>query len=283
MDWQARVERIYNLVEMPFIDTGVGRLSYDVAGEGPPIVLCHSWLADRGIWDHQFESLQRQHRVVRIDGPSHGESELLDRRFSLDDCADAVVDVLDAENIDQAMVAGLSWGGMTAMRLALRAPDRVAGLTLIGTTGEAEPPHNFALVNALGQLTKRGQAAPWLERAVLLGILGATTLVSRRTVVRQELERFRRHDHRGIKWTGKAIVTERIPVHEQLGRIRTPTMVVVGAEDRTEPVWRGRRLAKAIPGATFNIISRCGHTASVERPDVVTGYLHEMAKRVYRA
>src|SRR5690606_28893825 len=101
------------------VDTRLGKLFVEVRGEGTPLCLWHSLLCDGGMWRHQVPALAERYRVINIDAPGHGRSATVRAPFSLDDCVDAAITILDALEVEAAHWAGLSWGGMVALRLAL--------------------------------------------------------------------------------------------------------------------------------------------------------------------
>jgi len=101
---------------------------YEVTGSGPAIVLMHSFLCSGEMWGPQIEPLSAQYEVINIDMRGHGKSGPAETPFDLYDLVGDVVAVLDREGVDRACWAGLSIGGMIALRAALTAPDRVGAL-----------------------------------------------------------------------------------------------------------------------------------------------------------
>ena len=267
-------------VIMTCLDTSAGRLFYTVSGDCPPILLWHSWLGNHTIWQRQITSLSQRHTVIAVDGPCHGRSEV--RPFTLDDCADAVLEILDAEGISTALLGGLSWGGMTVMRAALRSPGRVKGLALFATSAESEPLHNLLACRFFAETVQRvGFVRPMLGPA--LGIMfGKTTLRERRAIVRDEIRRLRTLDCRGISWSTQAIVSDRRPILDQLKSLWVPTMVVAGQEDRCLPPPRSRRIARTIPGANLHVLPKVGHLIPVEAPSEATRLILQFADNLFR-
>jgi pimeloyl-ACP methyl ester carboxylesterase len=116
---------------MPFTMSNGVRLAYDeagTAGAGPAVVMTHGGLADRRMWDHQFHALAEHCRVVRYDMRGFGESE--DSRGEFARCED-LLGLMDALNIERAVLVGNSIGGAHSIEAALSAPERVTGLALI--------------------------------------------------------------------------------------------------------------------------------------------------------
>jgi pimeloyl-ACP methyl ester carboxylesterase len=113
---------------MAVITVGGARIGYDEAGDGPPVVLIHSTLADRRMWEHQFHALAAAHRVVRYDWRGYGDSDDAVGRFAR---YEDVIGVMDALGIARAVLVGCSMGGAHALEAALAAPERVRALVLI--------------------------------------------------------------------------------------------------------------------------------------------------------
>src|SRR5687768_1914428 len=109
---------------MAYVRTRIGRWYYQEHGKAakpgdPAIVLLHGILFDGGMWNRQIEPLSAIGRTLVFDGPGHGKSEV-PPPFSMEDQADAVTDAMGELGVERAVVCGLSWGGMVAMRLALQ-------------------------------------------------------------------------------------------------------------------------------------------------------------------
>ena len=123
------------------IDVGGASLKVFDEGAGTPVVLLHSLTFHSGIWQAQAGALARDHRVVRIDLRGHGGTAWPEPDdVTLEDMADDVLAVMDALDLPAAVVGGLSLGGMVALRVALRRPERVRGLALLSTSGQVEAP-----------------------------------------------------------------------------------------------------------------------------------------------
>ena len=108
-----------------FVDINGGKLYYEAAGEGQPLVLIHGGLVNSGLWDDQFEVFAQHQRVVRYDVRGFGKSSPPTQPYS--NHADLKT-LLDFLSIDKAAVLGLSMGGAIAIDFTLTYPERVAGL-----------------------------------------------------------------------------------------------------------------------------------------------------------
>ena len=107
-------------------------------GRGPALVLINGWSASCKTWPSAWvRELAQTHRVICPDNRGSGWSRFADTPFTLADLADDVAAVLDAEEVRTATVLGISMGGMIAQELALRHPERVERLILVGTRAPA--------------------------------------------------------------------------------------------------------------------------------------------------
>lgn len=109
-----------------------GALHFDDAGTGSrALVLVHGWAGDRTVWREQVPALSRVLRCLALDLPAHGASDAPVRPLAIDLFADAVVAVLDAADVEQAVLVGHSNGVLVAREVLRRHPERVAGLVVV--------------------------------------------------------------------------------------------------------------------------------------------------------
>lgn len=115
---------------------------YEVHGEGFPLVLLHGGLLTIELnFGDVLPDLATTHRIVAIELQGHGRTADTDRPITLERLADDVAAVLDHARVDQADVLGFSLGGMVAVEVARRHPDRVRRLVLASITGRPEGFH----------------------------------------------------------------------------------------------------------------------------------------------
>lgn len=257
------------------VETRCGRLFVEVRGEGPTVILWHSLLCDGGMWVGQGEALAARYRVVNIDAPGHGRSSPSRRAYSLEDCVDALFDVMDALDAPRATLVGLSWGGMVGLRAALRSPDRIEGLVLFDTNANAESRDKLPRYRALAFLARRFGALPMLLDRMEPIFFSPRTRAERPEIVRDFRTRLSAMDPASIGHAVDAVEFRRADIRSQLSRIRCPTLVVCGVDDVATPVSCSEDIVRAIPGAELALVPQAGHLSAWERPDVVTPLLME--------
>src|SRR5689334_20978467 len=111
------------------------RLRYAVGGRGPPLVLVHGLGGTIENWRALAPLLAQHHRVLVPDLPGHGLSQPLPQARHLDELAEVVLGIAEAESICDAVWVGHSLGGVVALRAALLRPDAVRGLVLAAAAG----------------------------------------------------------------------------------------------------------------------------------------------------
>jgi len=232
---------------MPTLERDGARIHYEVSGNGPAIVLGHSFLCDTHMWDGVAPALAERYRVINVDFRGHGSSTA-PAAHTLDDLAADWRAILDREGIARAALVGLSMGGMTAMRLALATPERVAGLALLDTSADPEPPTKRVQYRFMAGLERRFGHIAVIDAIEPRIMMGATTRRSRRDLYEREAARLKRVDVNALYWTSRAVF-DRVSIASRLGDIRCPTLVMVGAEDVATTPAKSRRLAAGIPGA----------------------------------
>lgn len=266
------------------VETRVGRLFIEARGEGTPVLLWPSLLTDGGMWRFQIPALAERYRVLTIDPPGHGRSAPVRRAFSLDDCAEAVIEILDANGIERAHYAGLSWGGMTGMRVALAHPQRLRSLALLDSNADRETRKKVPLYKAM-ELVSRvfGAGVPAVLDVLDTIFFTQRTRRERPDILRDFRDQVVRMDPLSVQRSVDAVMFARRDIRDRLDAIRTPTLVAVGAKDVATPPSRSRDIADRIPGAEYVEIAEAGHLSALEAPERVTELLLRFFERVERA
>lgn len=253
---------------MPTIDRGSQRLYFEVTGQGPAIVLGHSFLCSGAMWEPQIEALSAHHRVINMDLRGHGQSGPVDGTFDLYDLVDDVLAVLDHLQVNKAIWAGLSIGGMVAIRAAIRNPERVAGLILLDTHAGAETWPNRAKNLAMTAMAKRVGVAR-LSPVIAHMFFCRHTRRHNPALVRAWRERFAAVPLASAL-RGAEALKQRDSVLGQLADIRVPALVIVGEKDEPLPPRYSKQLAMGIPDSSQLVIADAGHLSNLEQPETVT-------------
>ena len=109
-------------------------LYFEVEGKGKSFVFLHGFLESHLIWNNLRKNLEKDAQIVTIDLPGHGNSAVMDETATMETMADAVIEVLDELNIEQATFIGHSMGGYVTCALADLYPERVENIVLINSS-----------------------------------------------------------------------------------------------------------------------------------------------------
>ncbi|WP_375402717.1 alpha/beta fold hydrolase [uncultured Sphingomonas sp.] len=256
-----------------FVDVG-GGLAMHVRNEGKrdgPVLL-HGSNSSLHTWEPWAERLGGTYRIINVDQIGHG---LTGPNPAADYSSAAFVGTLDKAltrmGVARFALAGNSMGGWVAWNYALAHPDKLSALILVDASGppDAEPtalPIGFRIartpgINRLARvITPRGL----VERSVRQS-------VSNQAVIDDAMiDRY----HELLLYPGNRDATARrgatarnVADPDALGRLRVPTLILWGAEDKLIPVSAGRWFARTIPGSRLIVYPGIGHLSMEEAPD----------------
>lgn len=236
----------------------------DGPADAPVVVLSNSLGATRGMWDPQVPVLAERYRVISYDARGHGESPAPPGPYTLDDLVDDVVALLDEVGAERAHLVGVSLGGMTAMRMAVRDPARVHRMVLLCTSASTDA----APFRERAAAVRRGGTAP-LAQAVVSKWVTPGFAAAHPAVVQRLEEMVAGSDDEG--YAACCEVVADVELRADLPRITAPTLVVSGADDLALPPEHQRVIAEAIPGAELITLSPAAHIPTVEQPLQVSG------------
>ena len=239
--------------------------------DAPVLLLSNSLGADLSMWEPQVPALTGHFRVVRYDTRGHGRSPVPDADATIDDLTDDVVVLLDRLGVDRAHVAGVSIGGMTALRLAAREPERVATLAVLCSSAHPGNPQGWRDRAA----TVRAQGTGSIADAVIARWLTPAFAAAHPDLVDHLRTVFADHPDEG--YARSCAVLAGLDLRPDLPRITAPTLVVSGAEDLALPPEHQQVIADGIPGARLVTLSPAAHLANLEQAERVTEALRTHA------
>jgi pimeloyl-ACP methyl ester carboxylesterase len=230
---------------------------HDVAAPGTedePLVLLPGMGCSAALWSGVEGGL------ARLPG---GGPRIVHDPLDADDLEAAVTDLL-ARLPPRFALAGLSLGGIVAMALVRRAPERVTRLALLSTNARGPSEAQYAAWRDQRDALARGRPARALQED-LLGVLLARP--------RPELEAWTLAMADGVGATTfdrqLALQATRVDERPALGAVRVPTLVLAGERDALCPVERHEEIRDRVPGARLEVLAGCGHLSPLEEPDAV--------------
>lgn len=275
VQWVKHVKDLKHADRSHFADVGGLRVHYQEAGaaEAPPVILIHGFCASTFVWgDVLLPIAEAGYRVIAPDLVGFGFSEKPRRgEYTIDAQARMIVGLMDYLGIEGATLVGSSYGGAVAATCALDTAGRVERLVLVGAVVNDE---------AKRQPLLRMAASP------VMGDLLSPLLLDSHLLLRWRMKRVyaaqNRHlfnggrmeahhrplraanTHRAVLRTLRGWSADRI--EREAHRIKQPTLLIWGENDRDIPLRHGERLFELIPGARLIVFRRCGHLPQEEYP-----------------
>lgn len=264
-------------VEKAGASAGVPRLSVDVVGEGPTVLLVSGFGVDKSGWRPQLDALAASSRVVTFDHRGVGASRPApaashtiaamadDARAALGDHAPATV-------------VGASMGAAVAVEMAIAHPESVRALVLITPALASDPLleaviRSWAAIDAAQGDARARAMIPWLLSRRALGEAPkreAAVQALRTMAAKIPSAAAERHASALLAWLGSR--------DADLPRITVPTIVIAAEEDRLIPVEAAKRAAERIPGARFECVAGAGHAVTIEDAAAVNRLIAEAAR-----
>ena len=241
------------------VGTGSARLHYRVDGpeDAPAVLLINSLGTTLDLWSAQVEAWSPRCRVIRYDTRGHGQSGVPAGEYSLHDLGHDAIRILNAVGVESAHVCGISLGGLTAMWLGVHHPERVRTLVIANTAARV------------------GTAERWVDRIAKVRNEGMTA-VANMMMPAWFSPAFRERDpamvarfHQTVASTspdgyiGCCAALRDADLRDEIGRIRTPALVIAGDQDTSTTVADAEAISSAIRGSTLLTLT-AAHLTNVE-------------------
>jgi 3-oxoadipate enol-lactonase len=258
---------------MQVIQSDDAAIAYDVAGEGPPLVLLHPTPADHEFFFPVSQFLSARYRLIVPDLRGHGKSELGNGPATMQKHAFDVMRIMDATGAERAPLLGVSIGGRVIFEYWRRFRERVSALVLCNTEARADSSEARAnRYRNADDVLQRG-TEPFFE-SMLPKLMGETTRRSRPDLVEGALRMMRRmspEDVAGVQ-RGMAERPDSVPT---LNTIDVPTLIITGDEDVITGLPDAELMKQNIAGSQLKVVSKAGHFSPWEQPEQVGGLLRQ--------
>jgi len=246
---------------MPFATNGNVRLFWkqDGANTRPALLLLTSILASNAVWDRLVPFLTDHFRVIRMDPRGHGASSAPSGDYTLAELAADAWAVIDAAEVDRALVCGLALGGLTAMQMGADRPNRLTGLVVANCSVSIDRDlWNDRIVQA------RQQGLRGLVTAALESWIDPKQRESMEQWIDPLEQTMLANPLNG--YCGCAAAIRDMQLVDAIRHLRVPLLVISATGDRaTSYSMKGQRLVELVPDATEVQVAG-GHLACIENP-----------------
>jgi 3-oxoadipate enol-lactonase len=235
---------------------------------GRLFLLLHAAGSNAGLWRRQLAAARGEHSGLAPDLPGHGRSSGLEGLPTVEAYADFVLAFARALRLRRCVLVGRSMGGAIALTLAARHPELVEALVLACTAARfALRPETIASCRDV----MRGRLPQQFTTETFSPATGMD-------IMREAWTEQVKTDPR-VRYTD-LLACEAFDGRPLLGQVRTPTLVVAGADDQLTAVACGEELARGIAGARLAVIPQAGHQAPLEQADAFSRLVGEFAAEI---
>jgi pimeloyl-ACP methyl ester carboxylesterase len=248
---------------MPTFRSGDAQLFYEVAGDGPDVVLLHPFPLNRHFWYSVTPQLSTRYRVILPDLRAHGDSELGEGPATMQKLADDLSRLCREESISKAFFVGVSIGGYLLFEFWRRYREQVAALVLANTRAAADTSEGKANRLHIADRVLREGRDSFIEE-MLAKLLSPTTHTNRPDLVdvtRKMMQSMSAEDiaqaQRGMAERPDSVAT--------LATINVPTLLIAGSDDSI-PLSEFELMRQRISGSRLQVIAQAGHYAAREKP-----------------
>ncbi|MBD2730890.1 alpha/beta fold hydrolase [Nostoc sp. FACHB-892] len=244
---------------------------WQLGEEGSEIVLLHGGGGYIELWKYNIFELAKHHRVYAFDMVGAGRTDKPDAKYTFDFMAKFTHSLMEALNIPHANLIGASAGGGVALTFALKFPNRVDKLVIVGSAGlgkEVSWLLRLPTIPLLGELLGSPSRSG-------LAMLCKQAVYDPKLITNEVVEEF--YQMATIKRAKEAMLSvgrENFnvwgqfyqPIVEKLNTITAPTLIIWGRQDKMVPVSHAYNAAKNLTRARLEIIESCGHWSPIEHP-----------------
>ncbi len=246
-------------------------------GSGEHIALLHGWGFNAAIWQKTAQTLANNAQVNCIDLPGHGHSPMPVGDYNIETLADRVAETLP----EQGNLIGWSLGGMVAMQIALRHPQKIKKLILVASIARfvRDDDWRYAIsTEILQQFSEslNNNTQQTLQRFIALQIMGND---ESRVILRKlrELMNSNEAPHPAALQGGLKILQE-VDLRNQLSKITQPTLMIFGKRDTLSRPKTARQMLPLLPNAQLEIINGAGHAPFLSHNEHFTNLIKQFIK-----
>lgn len=255
------------------VATRIGALAVHEFGDGEEtIVFWPALYTDHRIYAGQVAAFAGNYRLLVIDPPGHGDSPVPDDLVSMPDCAEAVIEILDAYGETAVHWVGTSWGGIIGSHLGANHPQRFKSLLLANTPFDHGDPKALRDAKFVVGLAKLFGGSGFFGKGV-----GRSFFPDLKRLDKAKLGVFlsgiARQTRKSLTLAGRSVLIVRDSLLPVLPLVKVRTKVVAGEQDKLYPPADLRKAAALIPGAEFDITEGTGHLSAFEAPGAFNALL----------
>jgi len=245
--------------------TDQGIIHYEAFGRGRPVILLHGWMESWAVWRQTIEALGKEFRTYALDFWGFGESDpTKGHTYTVDNYVDMVNSFIDNLGIVRAPLVGHSMGGTVALSTAIRYPEKIVKVVVIGSPIHGASLHFLLKLSGVPQLAGLlFKLPPMLNFFTLLTCFLAT----RQGRALYRMVKSENHEISMHSFFTSIGTLRRTDLRPELAKIHTPTLGIYGKWDYIVHPNQGKALKGSVPTAQIAMYNNSGHMPMMDEPD----------------
>lgn len=251
-------------------------LSFLDSGEGKPIVLIHGFAGSKLYWEKVIPRLALRNRVIAIDLPGHGESGMAMKKYSIEEMASMIKDLLQQLDIGKATLFGHSLGGYITLAFAELYPHNLNGFSLVHSTANADSEE--------AKLGRETNAAKILDEGADAFINGLAQKLFSPANKEPNGADIKKTVEIGMSTSIEGVVSALLAMKDRPDRNHVlentdlPVLLVAGEQDQIIPPEKTFTVERENIDA--HLIKRAGHMSMYEQPEMLVDIMHGFLNKV---
>lgn len=245
-----------------------------MASQKPSIVFFHAFPLTGQMWKEQVSFLSSDYNCLTPDLPGFSKSILPDHPVTFEFYVDEMLKFIETNNLEKSIWCGLSMGGYLAMRLYERASEKCQALILCDTKAGADG--NEAKLKRWASIQALKKNRDEFINAQFNALVGESSKSS--SQLKATLDSLiKDNQDKGIG-AGLVAMATRTDSMPSLAKIKVPTLIIVGDEDKVTPPSEAEAMNKAIQGSKLKVLNKTGHLSNLENPKEFNAVIAEFLK-----
>jgi aminoacrylate hydrolase len=240
-------------------------VSYEITGQGPPVVLVSGLAGVASYWEPNIAELARHYTVLRYDHRGTGASTRSEQAYSIEMLADDLLGLMNVLGLEKASLVGHSTGGAIGQVIASKSPERIDKLVLYATWATLCPQMKMCM--DLRQTVLRAEGAAAFHRASPLFLYPPKYVCEAWDQIARDLETNVSNSTTPTILDARIDAVTRFDGRPYLDSIVAPTLVLVAEDDILTPKLVSEELHEAIGGAELRVFSYGAHAVSYCEPE----------------
>lgn len=240
------------------------------------LLFLHAFPLSSEMWDGQMKAFSSSHYILAPDLPGFGKGQLPDSsNITFEHYVDEVLSFLKETGLKQSVWCGLSMGGYLALRLYERAPELCSGLILCNTKAEAD--NNEAKLkrwSSVKALHSNRQQFIHSQSHILIGESS-----QKNEDLKKSIETMIDNNSEEGMTSGLIAMSTRTDSTQMLSKIKVPTLIITGDEDKVINTEESKKMAEAITGSKLVVLKKTGHLSNLENPEGFNSAVEEFFRR----